>query len=239
MSDSKRVLIGDGETLKVRASAERVVRFEIEVQPPDAAIPPEPPPSPPVVQVRAYSQRDPRYADDVYAGGTTFRSAGCLVVCVAMIASLVYEGEPLTYPPEVARRLRAAGAFSGALLSHPARISDALPKLQWGGAIHWRQAPARLEVLADEVERYGATICEVKFDPRKPLVWTDDAGRTHWNQHFIIIEAVDVDGDDAVAVDPWTGTRQLLTSCPCAKPMGWGASRALYGMRLVRAGDGG
>ena len=48
MSDSKRVLIGEGETLVVKASVKRAVRFEVEVQPPDAPTrPPIPIPSPP------------------------------------------------------------------------------------------------------------------------------------------------------------------------------------------------
>lgn len=220
------VMVGPGGTVGILASAEDDLRIELVVYPPQGGTPAEPPP----VQVRPYSQRDPRYADQVYAGGATFRSAGCLVCCVAMIASLVYEGEPLTYPPEVARRLRDVGAFGGALLSHPARIEDAYTKLQWGGAVHWRSIPARLDLLADEVTRYGATICEVRFDPHKPLV-----SNGAWNQHFIVIEAVDVDGDDAVIVDPWTGKRGLLSQSPSAEPQGWGASRALYGMRLLRA----
>ena len=175
--------IGPGEIVYFQSSAEEDLEFTVRVL---AAGPPQPP-APPVVQVRAYSQRDPRYADEVYAGGITFRSAGCLVVDVAMIASLVYQGEPLTYPPEVARKLREAGAFSGALLSHPARIPQAYDRLHWGGVIHWRTIPARLDVLADEIIHFGATIAEVKFNPSKPLIY-QEGGRTRWNQHFVVVE---------------------------------------------------
>lgn len=220
------VMVGPDETVGMFASAEDALRIELLVYPPADATP-DPRP---VAQVRTYSQRDPRYADRIYAGGLTFRAAGCLVVDVAMIASLIHD-EETTYPPEVARRLREAGAFGGALLSHPARIPDALPGVHWGGVIHWRTVPARLDVLADEIEHYGATICEVKFDPTRPLV----SSRGVWNQHFIVVEAVDVDGDDAVIVDPWTGDRGLLSQSRSAKPMGWGARQALYGIRMVRA----
>ena len=52
-----------------------------------------------------YSQRDPRWRNEVYAGGLTFAAAGCYVTCVAMIASLAgYDDDPL----EVARKLREA-----------------------------------------------------------------------------------------------------------------------------------
>jgi len=79
---------------------------------------PDPDPAP--VRVTAYSQNDERWALQYYAGGVTFGKAGCLVVAVSMIASLAY-AEPML-PPVVARSLRLAGAFEGALLSHPARI---------------------------------------------------------------------------------------------------------------------
>lgn len=227
---SNHIVVGPDETVYFRASAEDDTEFRVRVLAPDT--PADDPQEP--AQVRTYSQRDPRYADQVYAGGLTFGAAGCLVCSIAMIASLVYEGEPLTYPPEVARRLRAAECFNGGLLSHPSRISRAFDRLWWGGALHWRNSPADLSVLAGEVERHGATICEVKFNPSKPLTYEAN-GRTIWNQHFVVVEAVDVDGNDAVIVDPWTGKRQMLTQSPYAKPLGWSASRALYGVRMVRA----
>ena len=80
---------------------------------------PQPEPDPEVAPVRvvAYSQRDSRWANQIYAGDATFAQAGCLVTCVAMIASLAYADAPL--PPDVAQALRAANAFSGAFLSRP------------------------------------------------------------------------------------------------------------------------
>jgi hypothetical protein len=227
------VIVGEGDAVRVRGSAERWVRFEIEVQPPDAAPAPQPPmPPPEIPEIRAYSQTDPRWADEIYAGGVTFRRAGCLVVSVAMIASMAYEEEAITRPPMVARRLREVGAFAGALLSHPARIAQALPALTWNGAVHWRHIPARIDRLAEEVARYGATICEVLWDPTKPLV----SGGA-WNQHFVVVVGVDEAGDDATIIDPWDGKEKALSASPYAAPKGWGAQRALYGMRLVRVSN--
>jgi len=48
---------------------------------------PPPPPEPSVVMT-AYSQKDPRWRNIVFAGGKTLGAAGCYVTCVAMIASL-------------------------------------------------------------------------------------------------------------------------------------------------------
>jgi len=181
---------------------------------------PEPVERPAVV---AYSQNDPRWRAQIYAGGTTFGKAGCLVVSVAMIASLVYP-EPLD-PPTVAAALRAVGAFDGALLSKPARIHDALDRLTWGGVLHWRAQPADLNILRREIDTYGATICEVKWNPSGA---SPEAG----NQHFIVVDGLD--GDDALIVDPWDGKRKRLSASSYRLP-GWNVARTLYGLRMVRA----
>jgi hypothetical protein len=186
--------------------------------------PPQPPaptdPEPP--RVVAYSQNDPRWANEVYAGGTTFARAGCFVVSVAMMASLVYAENIL--PPEVAHRLRQAGAFDGALLSNPNRIPDAYSRLAWGGFVHWRDRPADMEFLAHEIATNGATICELKWNPSGP-------SPEKANQHFVVVEALD--GDDALIVDPWDGQRKRLSESRY-RLAGWTAARTLYGARLVR-----
>jgi hypothetical protein len=183
---------------------------------------PEPEPEPAHGRVIAYSQRDPRWASQVYAGGTTFAQAGCLVTCVAMIASLAYADAPL--PPDVARALRDAGAFNGALLSNPARIPVALNRLEWGGVAHWRERPADLDMLASEIAAYGAAICEVKWNPRGAMP-------QNGNQHFVVVEGLD--GADAQIVDPWDGQRKALSESRYRLP-GWTVARTLYGMRMVR-----
>ena len=170
----------------------------------------------------AYSQNDPRWALEYYAGGVTFGKAGCLVVAVSTIASLAY-AEPML-PPDVARALRLAGAFSGALLSNPARIPAALALLTWGGAEHWRDEPADLDKLEREIAAYGATICEVKWNP-------NGASPATGNQHFIVVEGLDA--ADAQIVDPWDGQRKALSASRYRLP-GWTVSRTLYGLRMVR-----
>jgi hypothetical protein len=178
---------------------------------------------PPALQVIAYSQNDPRWRNEIYAGDTTFGKAGCLVVSVAMMASLVYADQFL--PPDVARHLRSVGAFNGAMLSHPARIPRAFERLEWGGAMHWREKPADISALRLELDRYGATICEVKWDPKG---LSPEKG----NQHFVIVEGLTVSGDAAI-VDPWDGKRKAL-SASRYRLDGWDAARTLYGMRMVR-----
>jgi len=183
---------------------------------------PEPEPTPEPPRVIAYSQRDPRWAGQVYAGNTTFAQAGCLVTCVAMIASLAYADAP--QPPDVARALRDAGAFGGALLSYPARIPKALARLEWGGVAHWRERPADLDALASEIAAFGATIAEVKWNPNGAMPQSG-------NQHFIIVEGLDA--ADAQIVDPWDGERKALSESRYRLP-GWTVARTLYGMRMVR-----
>jgi len=183
---------------------------------------PEPQPTPEPARVVAFSQRDPRWAGEAYAGNTTFAQAGCLVTCVAMIASLAYADAPL--PPDVARALRNAGAFAGGFLSNPARIPAALAQLEWGGVAHWREHPADLDALTHEIAAYGATIAEVKWNPRGPMPQMG-------NQHFVIVEGLD--GTDAQIVDPWDGERKQLSESRYRLP-GWTVARTLYGMRMVR-----
>lgn len=172
----------------------------------------------------AYSQNDPRWAALEYAGGTTFASAGCLVCCVAMILSTCCSDPD--DPPEVAARLRDAGAFSGNLLSRPARIHDAYPSLvEWGGAVHWRTVPADLEFLARQLDRYRATIIELKWNPRGP---SPERG----NQHFTVLTGLDTDGE-ATVMDPWDGVEKLLSTTRY-RLAGWSTGRTIYGIRMVQ-----
>jgi len=169
-----------------------------------------------------YSQNDPLWKDLTYAGGTTFGSAGCFVVCVAMLAQ-ASEPDALLTPPEVARALRDAVAFHGNLLSNPQRIPDAFPGLSWAGSVHYRTEAADMEYIAAELVN-GPVIAEVAFDPHK---------RPQESQHFVLIMSVDLEADTAMIADPWDGELKELTTSRYALP-GWKASRIITGLRLVR-----
>jgi len=172
--------------------------------------------------ITAYSQNDSRWAKQVYSGNTTFSRAGCLVVSVAMIISQHEE----ILPPEVARRLREARAFEGNLLSHPARIVDAFPFLEWGGVIHWREQPAPLSQLAEYLKR-GPVIIEVVWNPLSAV--TLQLG----NQHFVVATQIASDLSDVHIIDPWDGLEKSLVESAYARPKSWSAARAIHGVRLL------
>lgn len=182
------------------------------------------PPEPEPVALVPWSQNDPRWKDLPYnpPTPTTFGQAGCLVCAYASIASLTET--PAPPPPEFARQLSRVGAFNGAMLSHPARIPDAYPNLEWGGVLHWRTVPADMHVVQRELTRHGAIVCEVKWNPDGP---SPEQG----NQHFIVVTAMV--GDDALIIDPWDGEQKLLSTTRYRKP-GWTVARTLYGARLLR-----
>lgn len=188
------------------------------------------PPEPEPATLTIWSQRDPRWANQVYAGGATFGASGCLVCAYASIASQALHPAPT--PPEFAHDLRDVGAFSGALLSNPARIPLAYPALEWGGAVHWRKVPADLALLQRELSTHGPVVCEVKWNPDGP---SPEQG----NQHFVIVERLlrDTAGSiiDAAIADPWDGERRLLSASRYRKP-GWDVARTLYGARLLHPG---
>ena len=167
-----------------------------------------------------YSQRNPLWRDLVYSGGSRFGTAGCYVVCVAMIASLAgYTDEP----PEVARKLREAQAFSLGNLSYPARIPTAYPRLAWAGSVDWRNGPADLARLRAELER-GPVILEVDCHPGGTPPPAD--------AHFCIAEGFTGDGADLNIVDPWDGTRAKMLQRYALKT--WDLRHAVWGMRLLR-----
>ncbi len=177
-----------------------------------------------------FSQNDPRWAREVYAGGKTFAEDGCLVCAVAMVASQVY---PEVTPLEVATKLREVEAFKGALLSKPARIPRAFSLLRWDGYQHWRVVPANISRLAVEVAVRGPTIIELVWD-----VW-DSRPPQKGNQHFAVVVAVSPAMDDVVMVDPFDGEEKSLVGSRYAKPTEWSAARAVHGMRLLRVAGAG
>ena len=166
-----------------------------------------------------YSQRDPLWWDVRYNGGRTIGEAGCYLTCVAMMVSLT--GSAADTPDVVAARLREASVFEGDELAHPGRIPIAYPALRWGGRLDWRNKPANLDWLGEQMEA-GPVIIEVEFRPggAEPPV----------DQHFVVAERFV--GDDLQIVDPWDGSRtRLLARYALAH---WDLERAIYGARLLR-----
>ena len=172
------------------------------------------------VHLTAYSQRDPRWRDKIYAGDVTFGQAGCYVTCVAMIAS---GAGYIDTPPKVAENLRKAGCFSGAFLSHPDRIPDMYPLLKWDGRRDWRNTPADLNFLSDYLKSH-CTILEVEFRPGGAMPPED--------QHFVVALRFTDDGEDLIILDPWDGAETRLLRRYAQKH--WNLERAIYGMRMLR-----
>jgi hypothetical protein len=178
-----------------------------------------------------YSQNNVLWRNFEYAGGTTFGTAGCFVVCVAMLAQIVY-GITFMDPVDTAKLLRKAGAFNGNLLSNLENIPVAFPDLmlkspETRGAIHYRDTAADMEYIAAELVN-GPLIAEVAFDPKRKVF----DGKS-WNQHFVLIVSVDLEADTAMIADPWDGELKQLTTSRYALS-GWKASRIITGLRLVR-----
>jgi hypothetical protein len=169
----------------------------------------------------AYSQRDPRWKDEEYMPGATFGRYGCLVCCVAMVASTA--GYTLT-PPEVAEKLRQTDAFEGPLLQDPREIPKALPKLEYNGTVHWRDRAADIGILKRELRR-GPVIVEVEFIPGGPAPPTD--------QHFVVAEHLVSNGtQDLLIADPWDGACTRLLERYALDH--WDLARAIYGLRLLQ-----
>jgi len=165
-----------------------------------------------------YSQRDPRWRNEIFAGDCKFGRAGCYVVCVAMIASLAgFSDDPL----QVAQKLQSVGAFIGCDLTYPERIPRCYPRLQWHGRIDWRNAPADIGFLKKVLAR-GPTIIEVDFNPGGAL-----------NQHFVVGLELTSDERDLIIADPWDGTRTRLMERYARKH--WDLARAIYGIRQLQA----
>ena len=175
------------------------------------------------LQMTRYSMRDPRWRNVVYAGGKTFGQTGCYAVGVTMLASLA--GYELT-PPEVAAVLRSVGAFSGANLSYPERVTAGLPNLMWIGRKDWLRAPADLGYLRAQLE-IGPFLVQTEFVPGGTQPPDD--------QHFVVAERFTDDGDDLVITDPWDGVQTRLLE---RYALGhWDLARAIYGARVFQVAE--
>lgn len=169
----------------------------------------------PTRSLTPYSQRDPRWRHEIYAGGLTFAKAGCYTVAVAIILSQRYDDTP----PQVADKLREAGAYTGPLLDHPERIPDAYPQFAYYGSPRWHDIPADVNRLRIALEN-GPVIAEADFQP----------GGT-FNQHFFVVEDFTPDDQDLVIIDPWDGAYTRLMERYALQH--WSLARALYGLRLL------
>lgn len=160
-----------------------------------------------------YSQRDPRWARAVIAGRSTFASSGCYITCIAMLASLAGYTDT---PPQVLRRLREAGAMSGAFLANPGAIPNAYPGLCWCGRVDWPR------LLTDaELEWYLRQVL------RGPVITRVRRGKT---DHFVL--AVGVTSSDVMIIDPLDGEKRPLLPTYGTEPGGF--HRHVWGVRLVR-----
>lgn len=188
-------------------------------------------------EVGRYSQRDPRWAQQIYAGGVTFQGGGCYVVSVTNLLHYIgYDDDP----PTVASKLRDAGCFEGPNLSHPDLIPTAYPKSRYDGPVDVSQdGPLRWHNRAADMDRVwaelakGPIIAEVDFRP----------STAEYNQHLVVIESWNQEaGDDVIIIDPWDGARVALLE---RYALTWfvllGHPRALKnaicGLRLLRAAE--
>lgn len=175
--------------------------------------------APPVPQMTLYSQNDDQWKYKEYAPGVTFATAGCFVVCVAMIYSMT--GSP-DDPPVIAEALRRAGCFEGAYLTHPDKIPDACPSLGYYGTYRWHDVSADMSTVYENL-KLGPVIMEVDFKPGGAF-----------NQHFVVAEWWNEETGDIDIADPWDGKRKSLPSAYSPVLGGWDLKRAIYGLRLLR-----
>jgi hypothetical protein len=212
--------IQDAAAVCTRA-AERL-RALLDVEDIEEAVRDDPPPP----EMALYSQRNPMWRYQPYAGGVSFGRAGCYTVAVAMIVSLAGYDDT---PPAVARKMREAGCYSGAYLTRPDRIPDAYPELRYDGPVdvstdgplRWHHSEADMARFREELER-GPVITEVDFRPGGAF-----------NQHFVVCEHFTENGDVVIA-DPWDGTRRELLDRYSPTWGHWDLGRGIYGVRLLR-----
>jgi len=166
-----------------------------------------------------FRQCDPAYRNKPYSphSSLTFCQAGCLVCSLASLAAWAgYDVDPVTF----AERIAEAGAFTGGLLQHPSRVTDAFLALRWhhnpafhsprhdrdeSSFINWRDRPADLHLLRDLLHVHPVVV-EVDYRPPTPQV----------DQHFVLAYEYVPDpsgglNDDLLVMDPMTGYTSVLT----------------------------
>jgi len=213
MAKSLRI-IADGLRMSANGRAVTLYRYADILE--SASVPPSGP------RLWNWSQRDPIYRNEIYAGYLRFETDGCYVCGVSDIVTLAgYEDNPV----EVARKLRNAECFDGALLRYPQRIPRAYPLLEYGGTHSWHGGDADMDVVWSELER-GPVIAEIDFQWKTQKL----------NQHFIVLVEPTTDKTDIWINDPWDGSSVRLLQKYAGEY--WDLERAIYGLRLLRVTGG-
>ena len=167
------------------------------------------------------SQRDPRWRDELYAGGLRFKTDGCYVCAYTYMVRMA--GYSHT-PPQVAGELREAGCFSGALFTHPELAQHAFPLVRYDGAHRWHDYAADMDTVFSKLEQ-GPIIAEVDFQWRTQVL----------NQHFVVLLQPTEDRSDIWIADPWDGSTVRLLLKYAGET--WNLARCIYGLRIFRIED--
>ena len=207
----------DANTLTPEALAASWRIVPLELRWPDAATKPP---------IPLYGQRDPRWKDQLlgYSAVATFGTYGCLVTCVAMLAThaLQYEVTPLL----VNARLKDVGGFvANTANMYFAKVIEAFPELKLAGFYRWRTIAADLSKIDEILNRGGYPVIQVDFDPGDQQRADPDL-----DEHWVLI--VGKDGEGYRIYDPWTGQAHLLPPAYCRAGAGWNAARAIYAVSM-------
>ena len=170
----------------------------------------------------AYSQRDERWKDFEYAPGYTLGRSGCLLTAIAMIGSFYYDG--IITPLTVAQTLKDQGGFNKGELVLPEYVQCCYDRLHFAGRADWRDGPADMDLLREELRLFDATIILVHGNP-------SSGESVDKHTHFVVLRLIY--DNEAEIVDPWDGQPKQLLSSGYALA-GWDLARAIYGVRQFR-----
>lgn len=206
----------NGHPLPIKADFSgtlRVVLKMADLQPQEPAFP-------------CYNQRDEPWRNDKlgYSNISTIGTYGCLITCVAMVASHA-TGEAIT-PPIANERLKAVGGFvPGEANMYFAKVVEAFPELKLAGYHKWLDVPAKLDKLNAVLDRGGYCIIRVDFDPGDETRADPDP-----DQHWCLVTGRE--GEVYNIIDPWDGGAHLLPPAYCRAGHGWDAARAIYAVSM-------
>lgn len=179
-----------------------------------------------------YSQRDPAWSRKQLGpdrAGGTIGTKGCAVTSGAALSAFVGCGLD---PGQLNARLREMDGFWPNGLDGPRnllrweKVAEICPELRWGGFLHYTGGPADMERIAELLE-HGPVVAELDFDTSDRDV----------DQHFVVLLCMTADGDDAWALDPWTG--EVVRVADAYYNPAWSApagkvARVITGLRLLQ-----